>query len=194
MAGWRTDASGQVVGFASCNWFNPRPAYRFSAEDSIYVADAVRHQGIGSKLLAALLRKAENAGVRKMIAVIGDPAKTGSVSVHQAQGFEHVGVLKNCGWKFNRWLDVVMMDKVLGQAWDFLPLPLTIPLGSSQTVLHCARRTSTALSCAFREQEGWSGCSRDLLTSPRIPSNLRRRQSSLSSWRGLSGCRLVRWP
>jgi L-amino acid N-acyltransferase YncA len=108
------ERDGEVLGFAYCNWFKPRPAYRFSAEDSIYLADAARGQGIGNQLLAALLEAAESAGVRKLIAVIGDSANTGSIRVHQSQGFEHVGVLKDCGWKFGQWRDVVLMDKVLG--------------------------------------------------------------------------------
>lgn len=108
------ERDGQVLGFAYCNWFKPRPAYRFSAEDSIYLAEAARGQGIGSQLLAALSQAAEAAGVRKLIAVIGDSANTGSIRVHQSQGFTHVGVLKDSGWKFGQWRDVVLMDKVLG--------------------------------------------------------------------------------
>ncbi|MBU2409295.1 MAG: GNAT family N-acetyltransferase, partial [Gammaproteobacteria bacterium] len=104
------------VGFAYCNWFKPRPAYRYSAEDSIYLSDDVRGQGLGTRLLAALTQAAQAAGVRKLIAVIGDSANAGSVGVHRAQGFTHVGVLKDCGWKFGRWLDVVLMEKPLGEA------------------------------------------------------------------------------
>ena len=107
---------GQVIGYAYCNWFKPRPAYRFSAEDSIYLAPGAQGQGMGRALLAELAAQAEKAGVRKLIAVIGDSANTGSVGVHAAVGFQPVGVLKSCGWKFDRWLDVVLMDKPLGQA------------------------------------------------------------------------------
>lgn len=108
------ERDGQILGFAYCNWFKPRPAYRFSAEDSIYLAEAARGQGIGSQLLAALSQAAEDAGVRKLIAVIGDSANAGSISVHRAQGFAQVGVLKDCGWKFGQWRDVVLMEKSLG--------------------------------------------------------------------------------
>lgn len=108
------ERDGQVLGFAYCNWFKPRPAYRFSAEDSIYLADAARGQGVGSQLLAALSQAAEDAGVRKLIAVIGDSTNAGSIGVHRAQGFTHVGVLKDCGWKFGQWRDVVLMEKSLG--------------------------------------------------------------------------------
>ncbi|WP_394756799.1 GNAT family N-acetyltransferase [Rhodoferax sp.] len=104
----------QVLGFAYCNWFKPRPAYRFSAEDSIYLADVAIGQGLGRALLAELITQAEKAGVRKLIAVIGDSANLGSVGVHRSAGFSMVGVLKSCGWKFDQWLDVVMMDRALG--------------------------------------------------------------------------------
>lgn len=109
------EEDGEVLGFAYCNWFKPRPAYRFSAEDSIYVSESARGKGLGAKLLAALSQAAEAAGVRKLIAVIGDSANAGSIGVHRSQGFSHVGVLKDCGWKFGEWRDVVLMEKVLGE-------------------------------------------------------------------------------
>ena len=103
-----------VIGFAYCNWFKPRPAYRFSAEDSIYMAPEAQGHGLGRALLAELATQSERAGVRKLIAVIGDSANTGSIAVHRSVGFSHVGVLKSCGWKFDQWRDVVMMDMALG--------------------------------------------------------------------------------
>ena len=109
------ESDGEILGFAYCNWFKPRPAYRFSAEDSIYLAEAARGKGLGAQLLAALSQAAESVGVRKLIAVIGDSANAGSIGVHRAQGFTHVGVLKDCGWKFGQWRDVVLMEKVLGE-------------------------------------------------------------------------------
>ncbi|MDZ4361226.1 MAG: N-acetyltransferase family protein [Variovorax sp.] len=109
------EENGEVLGFAYCNWFKPRPAYRFSAEDSIYMSEAARGKGLGTQLLAALSQAAEAVGVRKLIAVIGDSANVGSVGVHRSQGFTHVGVLKDCGWKFDAWRDVVLMEKVLGE-------------------------------------------------------------------------------
>ena len=105
---------GRIVGFAYCNWFKPRPAYRFSAEDSIYLAPDVHRHGLGRALLAELAAQAEAAGVRKLIAVIGDSANASSIGVHRSVGFEQVGVLKSCGWKFERWLDAVLMEKTLG--------------------------------------------------------------------------------
>ncbi len=104
----------KVLGFAYCNWFKPRPAYRFSAEDSIYLASNVQGQGLGRVLLTELAVQAERAGVRKLIAVIGDSNNAGSIAVHRSVGFSPAGVLKSCGWKFDRWLDVVLMDMPLG--------------------------------------------------------------------------------
>ena len=104
----------KVLGFAYCNWFKPRPAYRFSAENSIYLALDAHGQGLGRALLAELAAQAEKAGVRKLIAVIGDSDNAGSIGVHRSVGFGHVGILKSCGWKFDRWLDVVLMDRALG--------------------------------------------------------------------------------
>lgn len=115
------ERDGELLGFAYCNWFKPRPAYRFSAEDSIYLANDARGQGLGSKLLDALSQAAEAVGVRKLIAVIGDSANAGSIGVHRAQGFTHVGVLKDCGWKFGAWRDVVLMEKVLGEGSSTQP-------------------------------------------------------------------------
>lgn len=104
----------QVLGFAYCNWFKPRPAYRYSAEDSIYLAPEAIGSGLGRALLAALCVQAERAGVRKLIAVIGDSSNLGSIGVHRSAGFKQVGTLASCGWKFGRWLDVVLMEKALG--------------------------------------------------------------------------------
>jgi|SRR5450830_413431 len=104
----------KVLGFAYCNWFKPRPAFRYSAEDSIYLAPEAHGQGLGRALLTELMTQAEKVGVRKLIAVIGDSANAGSIGVHRSMGFSSAGVLKSCGWKFDKWLDVVLMEKSLG--------------------------------------------------------------------------------
>lgn len=106
---------GRVIGFAYCQWFKPRPAYRFSAEDSIYLDPAAAGQRIGHKLLAELLKQADAAGIRKLIAVIGDSENVPSIGVHRAVGFRHVGTIEACGWKFGRWLDIVLMEKAIGE-------------------------------------------------------------------------------
>lgn len=106
--------AGTVVGFAYCNWFKPRPAYRFSAEDSIYLAPEAAGRGWGRLLLHELMARAERAGVRSLIAVIGDSKNTASIALHRSCGFIDVGVLAACGWKFDRWLDVVLMQRAVG--------------------------------------------------------------------------------
>lgn len=115
------EADGAVQGFAYCNWFKPRPAYRFSAEDSIYLAPEAGGRGLGRLLLLELMVQSERIGVRKLIAVIGDSSNHGSIGVHRACGFNPVGVLSNCGWKFDRWLDVVLMDRALGSGASDAP-------------------------------------------------------------------------
>ena len=109
------EQDARVAGFAYCNWFKPRPAYRYSAEDSIYLAPGALGRGLGRALLAELAAQAERAGVRRLIAVIGDSANAGSIAVHRALGFTPVGTLRACGWKFGRWLDVVLMERPLGE-------------------------------------------------------------------------------
>lgn len=80
------------------------------------MAPDAHRRGLGRALLAELCTSAERAGVRKLIAVIGDSANAGSVGVHQRVGFRHVGTIASCGWKFDRWLDIVLMEKPLGFA------------------------------------------------------------------------------
>ncbi|MDB5955335.1 GNAT family N-acetyltransferase [Ramlibacter sp.] len=109
------DLDGRVLGFAYCQWFKPRPAYRYSAEDSIYLDPDAAGQRIGNKLLSELVRHAHAAGVRKLIAVIGDSGNVRSIGVHRAVGFRHVGTIEACGWKFGRWLDIVLMEKSIGE-------------------------------------------------------------------------------
>lgn len=115
--------SREIQGFAYCNWFKPRPAFRYSAEDSIYLAPSAAGQGLGHLLLNEMMAQAERSGVRKLIAVIGDSANQGSIGVHLACGFTHVGTLSNCGWKFDRWLDVVLMEKSIGLGSAHTPTP-----------------------------------------------------------------------
>jgi phosphinothricin acetyltransferase len=108
------DATG-VLGFAYYGAFRHRSAYRFIAEDSVYVRDDVRGQGVGKALVAALLERAEAAGLRQMLALIGDSANTGSIGMHVSLGFTRCGVMRAVGVKFGRWLDVVIMQRSLGE-------------------------------------------------------------------------------
>ncbi|ODV14170.1 MAG: GNAT family N-acetyltransferase [Rubrivivax sp. SCN 70-15] len=108
------EAEGRVLGYAYANHFRPRLAYRFCVEDSIYLAASAQGRGVGRLLLAELVARCEALGARQMLAVIGDAANAGSIGVHRALGFEPAGVLKAAGWKFERWLDVILMQRALG--------------------------------------------------------------------------------
>ncbi|HET9822452.1 MAG TPA: GNAT family N-acetyltransferase [Burkholderiaceae bacterium] len=114
------ERGGTVLGYAYANHFRPRRAYRFCLEDSIYLDEGARGHGVGRLLLAELLAQCEAAGARQMLAVIGDAANAGSIGVHRACGFEDAGRFKAAGWKFGRWLDVVLMQRTLG-AGDATP-------------------------------------------------------------------------
>lgn len=107
------DATG-VAGYGYYQQIRDRSAYRFTAEDSIYVREDVRGQGVGKALVVALLQAATEAGFRQMIAVIGDSENIGSIGVHTSLGFRKVGVLHATGLKFGRWLDTVYMQRALG--------------------------------------------------------------------------------
>ena len=115
------DDDGRVIGYAYGNWFKPRPAYRFSVEDSIYLAPEAAGRGLGRLLLAELVAVLERSGIRKVMAVIGDSDNAGSVGVHRALGFEHMGKIAGVGFKHGRWVDVVIMQKRLGDGMDSLP-------------------------------------------------------------------------
>ena len=113
---------GVVLGYAYANHFRPRKAYRFCLEDSVYLAPEAKGQGLGKLLLAELLGRCEAAGARQMLAVIGDSANLGSIGVHRTLGFEHIGVMKAAGWKFDQWRDVVIMQKALGLGQTSAPM------------------------------------------------------------------------
>jgi phosphinothricin acetyltransferase len=115
-----TDATG-VIGYAYFAQLRERSAYRFCAEDSIYVRDDVRGQGVGKALVQQLLEAAERAGFRQMMAVIGDSDNVGSIGVHASLGFQRVGLLRACGFKFNRWVDAVYMQRGLGRGDNDIP-------------------------------------------------------------------------
>lgn len=115
------ERGGMVLGYAYANHFRPRKAYRFCLEDSIYLHPEARGQGVGRLLLAELMAQCEAQGARQMLAVIGDADNAGSIGVHRSCGFEHTGVLKASGWKFGRWLDVVLMQRQLGEGASTKP-------------------------------------------------------------------------
>ncbi len=109
-----SDATG-VLGYGYYAPFRERSAYRFTVEDSIYVREDVRGQGVGKALVSRLIALATIAGLRQMIAVIGDSENIGSIGVHSSLGFHMVGTMKSAGIKFGRWLDVVTMQRPLGK-------------------------------------------------------------------------------
>ena len=107
------ESGGAVVGYAYAGAYRTRPAYRFTVEDSIYVAPSAQGHGVGRALLAALIEAAEARDFRLMIAVIGDKASTASIRLHQAAGFQLVGMFEPVGYKHGRWLASVLMQRVL---------------------------------------------------------------------------------
>jgi phosphinothricin acetyltransferase len=113
-------ADGRLLGYAYAGPYRSRPGYRFSVEDSIYLDRQSQGRGIGRRLLTALLAEAEARGFRQMVAVIGDSAHASSIALHRALGFRRVGTLRCIGYKFDRWLDSVLMQRPLG-AGDATP-------------------------------------------------------------------------
>ena len=103
-----------LLGYAYAGAYRTRPAYRSTVEDSVYVAPAAHGQGVGRALLSALIAECEARDYRLMIAVIGDRASTGSIKLHEALGFTHVGALEPVGYKHGRWLATMLMQRVLG--------------------------------------------------------------------------------
>jgi phosphinothricin acetyltransferase len=116
-----TDATG-VLGYGYYAPFRERSAYRFTVEDSIYVREDVRGQGVGKALVTRLIDLATKAGLRQMIAVIGDSENVGSIGVHASLGFHMIGTMKSSGLKFGRWLDVVTMQRALGKGDSTIPV------------------------------------------------------------------------
>jgi len=115
------ELDGAVVGYAYAGPYRPRPAYRFTVENSIYLAPASHRRGIGIQLLQRLIAECEARGYRQMIAVIGDSANAGSIGVHTRAGFQMIGTHPSVGLKFGRWLDTVMMQLALGEGDTTIP-------------------------------------------------------------------------
>lgn len=109
------ERAGQVVGYGYCAPYRARSAYRFALEDSVYVAQGWQRQGIGRALLAELIARCERLDYRQLIAVIGDSAHAASVGLHASLGFLRVGTLRSVGYKLDRWVDSVIMQRPLGE-------------------------------------------------------------------------------
>ena len=116
------EVGGKVVGYAYATIYRTRSAYRFTAEDSIYVHHEHAGQGIGRDLLGALLEACERSGCRQMVAVISDGHASGSVRFHERFGFRPAGELKSVGFKFGRWIDTVRMQRALGEGDGSIPV------------------------------------------------------------------------
>ncbi|MEJ7136837.1 GNAT family N-acetyltransferase [Amphibiibacter pelophylacis] len=108
------DEAHQILGYAYAGWLRPRQAFRYCVEDSVYIAPQAQGQGVGSALLAELMARCTQAGSRQMVAMIGDSANLGSIRLHERAGFVRAGLVASAGWKFGRWLDLVIWQKALG--------------------------------------------------------------------------------
>lgn len=116
-----TDAAGALLGYAYAGPYRPRPGYRYTAEDSVYVAHRQVGRGVGRALLAGLIDRSEALGFRQLVAVIGDSGNAASIGLHRALGFTQVGLLPAVGFKFGRWVDGVLMQRALGPGAATLP-------------------------------------------------------------------------
>lgn len=109
------EIDGRIAGYAYAAPYRARPAYGFTVEDSVYVDAALTRRGVGSALLPALIAACETAGVRQIVAVIGDSANVASIRLHERCGFTRTGLLPAVGWKFGRWVDSVLMQRAVGR-------------------------------------------------------------------------------
>lgn len=107
-------AADGILGYAYAGPYRPRPAYRFTVEDAIYIRPGLHRSGLGRRLLTALIAEATVRDFRQMVAVVGDSASAGSIGLHRALGFREVGVLRAVGFKHGRWLDTVILQRALG--------------------------------------------------------------------------------
>jgi phosphinothricin acetyltransferase len=115
------EVDGAVAGYAYASFYRTRPAYRFTVENSVYIAPEMQRRGIGKALLVKLIEACTALGYRQMIAVIGDSDQAASIGLHRACGFSDAGNLRAIGWKFGRWLDTPLMQLALGPGAMTLP-------------------------------------------------------------------------
>lgn len=124
---------GRVVGFAYAGPYRPRRAYRFSVENSVYVAPDGMRRGYGRLMLSALIERCTASGYRRMVAVIGDRNNQGSIGLHRTLGFEQAGHLPSVGFKHGQWVDVIIMQRALGDG--DATVPADEPSGPGSTAL-----------------------------------------------------------
>lgn len=115
------EQSGAVRGYAYAGPYRPRPAYRFTVEDSVYVAHDAVGQGVGRGLLRQVIDHCAALGMRQMLAVIGDSGNSASIRLHASLGFRPAGQLQSVGFKLGRWVDSVIMQLALGEGETTLP-------------------------------------------------------------------------
>lgn len=108
------NGEGHIFGYAYASSYRPRLAYRWTVENSVYVAEDAQGRGVGKLLLSSLIKACTAKGYRQMVAVIGDSANAGSIALHRSLGFQDIGTAPAVGFKHGRWLDQVMMQKALG--------------------------------------------------------------------------------
>lgn len=106
--------AGRVLGYSYAGPYRPRSAYRYTVEDSVYLAPEAARQGLGKRLLRRVIESCTALGYRQMIAVIGDSGNAGSIGLHRALGFRTIGAIEGCGFKLGRWVDSVVMQRALG--------------------------------------------------------------------------------
>ncbi|MCC8964926.1 N-acetyltransferase [Bradyrhizobium sp. Pear76] len=115
------ELDGRVAGYCYATSYRPRPAYRHTIEDSVYVADGLHGRGIGVALLQELIVRAEAGPWRQMLAVIGNSGNAGSIALHRRMGFQPAGTLMSVGFKLGQWVDTVLMQRPLGPGASTLP-------------------------------------------------------------------------
>jgi L-amino acid N-acyltransferase YncA len=115
------ELDGRVAGYAYATAYRPRPAYRHTVEDSVYVAEGFGGRGLGSALLGTLIERCEAAPWRQMLAIIGNSGNAGSIALHRRLGFEPAGTLKSVGFKLGQWVDTILMQRALGLGDTALP-------------------------------------------------------------------------
>jgi phosphinothricin acetyltransferase len=123
------ETDGQVVGFAYAAAFRPRGAYRYTVEDSVYVAPGQTGRGVGRGLITEIVARCEAMGVRQLVAIIGDSGNAASIGLHRSLGFELKGIMPALGFKHGRWLDVVWMQRSLGPGDSTPPSAPGLALG-----------------------------------------------------------------
>lgn len=123
--------AGRVLGYAYAGPFRPRPGYRFTAEDSVYVAPDAVGRGVGRAVLSRVMEACEAFGLRQVVAVIGDSGNAASIGLHRSLGFEDAGIGRSLGFKHGRWVDIVWMQKSLNGGDKTPPTGLGIKLSGS---------------------------------------------------------------